>query len=269
MSTGELGGIITCMSLILKFTGSGISYSQSIINSIVIVVILASMVAMILLRTLHRDISRYNSLNDEDGAQEEFGWKMVHADVFRPPNHRMILSVLLGNGAQIFCMAGVTLIFAVLGFLSPSSRGSLVTMALVFYMLFSVISGYVSGLMYKSLQGEHWRRNVLLTAFLVPGIIFAILLTLNFILIARQSSSAVPFGTLLALMAMWFLISIPLCIVGAYFGFRHPGYENPCKTNQIPRQIPPQVFASNLAILSWNSLYVTLGRNSAIRRNLH
>ena len=41
-------------------------------------------------------------------------------------------------------------------------------------------------------------------------------------------------------MAMWFLISIPLCVFGAYFGFRHRGFENPCKTNQIPRQIPPQ-----------------------------
>lgn len=154
----------------------------SIVNSIVIVMILASMVAMILLRTLHRDISRYNSLNDEEGAQEEFGWKMIHADVFRPPSHRMLLSVLLGNGAQILCMGAVTIVFAVLGFLSPSSRGSLVTVALVFYILFSVISGYCSGLIYKTLQGAQWRLNVILTGnpnpnpkhslFLVSSLLF-------------------------------------------------------------------------------------------------
>ncbi|KAH6562874.1 hypothetical protein BASA61_010160 [Batrachochytrium salamandrivorans] len=212
----------------------------SIINSIVIVLILGSMVTMILLRTLHKDIARYNSIGDEDGAQEEFGWKMVHADVFRPPMFRMLLSVLVGNGAQLLYMGSVTLVFAVLGFLSPSSRGALGTMALVFYVLFSTVSGYISAVLYKTLQGEHWRKNVVLTAVLVPGIIFGVLLILNFFLIARNSSSAVPFGTLLALVAMWFLISIPLCIAGAYFGFRHPGYEHPCKTNQIPRQIPPQ-----------------------------
>nr|KAJ3422607.1 hypothetical protein HK105_007288 [Polyrhizophydium stewartii] len=212
----------------------------SIINSIVIVLILASMVTMILLRTLHKDIARYNALGDEDGAQEEFGWKLVHADVFRPPAYRMLLSVLVGNGAQLLYMGGVTLIFAVLGFLSPSSRGALGTMVLVFYILFSAVAGYVSAVLYKTLQGEHWRQNVVLTALLVPGIIFGVLLVLNFFLIARSSSSAVPFGTLLALVAMWFLISIPLCIAGAYFGFRHPGFDNPCKTNQIPRQIPPQ-----------------------------
>ncbi|KAJ3276393.1 hypothetical protein HDV01_005016 [Terramyces sp. JEL0728] len=212
----------------------------SIINAIVIILILASMVTMILLRALHKDISRYNTLGDEDGAQDDFGWKMVHADVFRAPAFRMILCVLLGTGAQLICMLGVTLAFAVLGFLSPSSRGSLGTMALVFYVLFSVVSGYVSSVMYKTYGGENRKQNVLLTAILVPGIVFGILIALNFILIAHESSSAVPFGTFLALIGLWFLVSIPLCIVGSYFGFRHPGFEPPCKTNQIPRQIPPQ-----------------------------
>lgn len=213
----------------------------SIVNSIVIVLILSSMVTMILLRALHRDISRYNTLGDEDAAQDDFGWKMVHADVFRPPVNRMILSVLLGTGAQLLCMVAITLVFAVLGFLSPSSRGSLGTMALIFYIFFSAIAGYVSSIMYKTYLGENRKTNVLMTALLIPGIIFAILLILNFILISKQSSSAVPFGTLLALFAMWFLVSIPLCVVGAYFGFRHAGFEAPCKTNQIPRQIPEQV----------------------------
>ena len=61
------------------------------------------------------------------------------------------------------------LVFAVLGFLSPSSRGALGTMALIFYILFSAVAGYVSAVLYKTLQGEHWRKNVVLTAVLVPG----------------------------------------------------------------------------------------------------
>ncbi|KAI8899476.1 hypothetical protein BC833DRAFT_585481 [Globomyces pollinis-pini] len=217
----------------------------SIINSIVIVLILSSMVTMILLRALHKDISRYNTLGDEDGAQDDFGWKMVHADVFRPPPYRMVLSVLLGTGAQLLCMLGVTLAFAVLGFLSPSSRGSLGTMSLIFYILFSTVSGYVSSLLYKSYMGENRKQNVLLTAVLVPGIIFGILVVLNFILLGNQSSAAVPFGTFIALIAMWFLVSIPLCILGSYFGFRQAGFQPPCKTNQIPRQIPPQPWYLN------------------------
>ena len=42
------------------------------------------MVAMITVRSLHKDIARYNQ-ESADEAQEEFGWKLVHGDVFRPP----------------------------------------------------------------------------------------------------------------------------------------------------------------------------------------
>ena len=36
------------------------------------------MVAMITIRSLHKDIARYNSVESSEEAQEEFGWKLVH-----------------------------------------------------------------------------------------------------------------------------------------------------------------------------------------------
>jgi transmembrane 9 superfamily protein 2/4 len=138
-------------------------------------------------------------------------------------------------------------------------------MALIFYVFFSSIAGYVSSIMYKTYQGENRKQNVVLTAVAVPAIIFSILLLLNFVLIAKHSSAAVPIGTLVALMAMWCLISIPLCVFGAYFGFRHPGYDAPCRTNQIPRQIPSQpwylrTIASALigGILPFGAIFIEL-----------
>jgi transmembrane 9 superfamily protein 2/4 len=56
---------------------------------------------MILLRTLHRDIARYNRLDEEEDAQEEFGWKLVHGDIFRPPRHALLLSVFVGSGSNL------------------------------------------------------------------------------------------------------------------------------------------------------------------------
>merc|ERR1712213_222703 len=84
----------------------------SILNSLVIVLFLSGMVAMILLRTLHKDIARYNQIDSGEDAQEEFGWKLVHGDVFRPPRKGMLLAVFLGSGTQILCMTGITLVFA-------------------------------------------------------------------------------------------------------------------------------------------------------------
>ena len=45
----------------------------------------------------------------QEEAQEEFGWKLVHGDVFRSPRKGMLLSVFLGNGTQLFFMACITL----------------------------------------------------------------------------------------------------------------------------------------------------------------
>ncbi|XP_032410293.1 transmembrane 9 superfamily member 2-like isoform X2 [Xiphophorus hellerii] len=213
----------------------------SIMNSLVIVLFLSGMVAMIMLRTLHKDIARYNQVDQED-AQEESGWKQVHGDVFRPPRKGMLLSVFLGQGTQIFIMTFITLFLACLGFLSPANRGALMTCAVVLWVLLGTPAGYVSARLYKTFGGEKWKTNVLLTALLCPGIVFADFFMMNLILWVEGSSAAIPFGTLVAILAMWFGISVPLTFIGAYFGFKKPAIEQPVRTNQIPRQIPEQSF---------------------------
>lgn len=212
----------------------------SIMNSLVIVLFLSGMVAMIMLRTLHKDIARYNQMDNSDDAQEEFGWKLVHGDVFRPPRNGMLLSVLNGNGVQIFFMTLITLVFACLGFLSPANRGALMTCSLVLYVCLGTPAGFVSARVYKTFGGEKWKSNVILTAFLCPGLVFGMFFILNLILWVQGSSAAIPFTTLLALLALWFGISVPLTFVGAYFGFKKRPIEHPVRTNQIPRQIPDQ-----------------------------
>lgn len=216
----------------------------SILNSCVIVLFLSGMVAMTLMRTLHRDIVRYNQLiessDDHEAALEEFGWKLVHGDVFRAPRYAMLLSVLLGNGVQVISMTLLTLVIACLGFLSPASRGMFMTAALLLYVLLGTPSGYVSARMYKMFGGVAWKTHVLMTAFLCPGVVFAAIFVMNLILWIKGSSSALPFGTLVALLALWFGISVPLTFFGAYFGYRKPVIEQPVRTNQIPRQVPEQ-----------------------------
>lgn len=214
----------------------------SILNSLVIVLFLSGMVAMILMRTLHRDIAIYNQLDNAEDAQEEFGWKLVHGDVFRAPRKGMLLSVFLGSGSQIFCMTLVTLLFACLGFLSPANRGALMTCALVLYVCFGVVAGYVAARIYKTFGGTRWKLNVLLTSLLCPGVVFGVFFVCNLFLWWKDSSAAVPFSTLVALIALWICISIPLTFLGSYFGFKRAPIQHPVRTNQIPRQVPEQSF---------------------------
>jgi len=214
----------------------------SIINSLMIVLFLSGMVAMIMMRTLHRDFNRYNAAETADDMEEETGWKLVHGDVFRPPRMPMLLSVLVGTGVQTLAMSVVTMIFAVLGFLSPANRGGLMTAMLLLFVFMGVPAGYASAFLHKTLKGVDWKKNILLTSCLFPGVIFVCFFILNFFLWGEKSSGAVPFGTMFALLVLWFGISVPLVFLGSYFGYRRKNVELPVRVNQIPRQVPEQVW---------------------------
>ncbi|KAL1990442.1 hypothetical protein VTN49DRAFT_6281 [Thermomyces lanuginosus] len=224
----------------------------SLINSSVFVIFLVGMVSVILLRALRKDIARYNRLDAigledlngtsaaiEDGIQEDSGWKLVHGDVFRCPKSPLLLSVLLGNGAQLFVMTGITVVFALFGLLSPSNRGLLATTIVLLYTLLGFVGGYVSARCYKAFGGEAWKRNIIMTPLLIPGFIFAVFFLLNLFVWAKGSSGAVPFTTMIVVVAIWFIISVPLSFAGSWLGFKARTIEAPTKTNQIPRQIPP------------------------------
>ncbi|KAH8151483.1 uncharacterized protein LAJ45_04688 [Morchella importuna] len=212
----------------------------SLVNSAIIVIFLTGMVGMVLLRALRKDIARYNQLDLNEDVQDDSGWKLVHGDVFRPPKNPMLLSIFLGSGAQLFFMTGATIVFALLGFLSPSNRGSLGTVMILLYTLFGFIGGYVSARTYKSFGGEAWKRNIILTPVFIPGIVFGTFFLLNFFLIFENSSGAVPLTTMLVLVGIWFILSVPLSFGGSWVGFRAPAFQPPVRTNQIPRQIPQQ-----------------------------
>lgn len=214
----------------------------SIINSLMIVLFLSGMVAMIMMRTLYKDISNYNQLDTQDEAQEETGWKLVHGDVFRPPVNSSLLCVYVGTGVQFFGMTLVTMIFALLGFLSPSNRGGLMTALVLLWVFMGIFAGYSSSRLYKMFKGTEWKKTTLKTAFMFPGIVFAIFFILNCMIWGEKSSGAVPFGTMFALIFLWFGISVPLVFVGSYLGFKKPAIEDPVKTNKIPRQIPEQAW---------------------------
>ncbi|MBA0869452.1 hypothetical protein Goshw_028203 [Gossypium schwendimanii] len=214
----------------------------SIINSLMIVLFLSGMVAMIMMRTLYKDIANYNQLETQDEAQEETGWKLVHGDVFRAPINYGLLCVYVGTGVQIFAMSLVTMIFALLGFLSPSNRGGLMTAMVLLWVFMGIFAGYSSSRLYKMFKGTEWKRITLKTAFMFPGILFAIFFVLNALIWGEQSSGAVPFGTMFALVCLWFGISVPLVFVGSYLGFKKPAIEDPVKTNKIPRQILEQAW---------------------------
>ncbi|KAL3623840.1 Transmembrane 9 superfamily member 12 [Castilleja foliolosa] len=217
----------------LKMEGARVHWF-SILNSLMVIFFLAGIVFVIFLRTVRRDLTRYEELDKEAQAQmneELSGWKLVVGDVFREPSHSTLLCVMVGDGVQITGMAVVTIVFAAFGFMSPASRGMLLTGMILLYLFLGIASGYVSVRMWTTIKGssEGWRSISWKTACFFPGIIFVVLTFLNFILWGSNST-------------------------GGHFGTRAEPITYPVRTNQIPREIPARKYPSWLLVLGAGTL---------------
>nr|GEU77332.1 transmembrane 9 superfamily member 1 [Tanacetum cinerariifolium] len=242
----------------------------SIFNSFMMVIFLTGLVSMILMRTLRNDYAKYAREDDdleslERDVSEESGWKLVHGDVFRPPRNLVLLSAVVGTGAQLALLILLVILFAIVATLYIG-RGAIVTTFIVCYALTSFVSGYVSGGMYSRNGGKHWIKSMILTASLFPFLCFGIGFVLNTIAIFYGSLAAIPFGTMVVVFVIWAFISFPLALLGTVVGRNWSGApNNPCRVKTIPRPIPekkwyltPSVVSIMGGLLPFGSIFIEM-----------
>ncbi|WZY97463.1 hypothetical protein YC2023_069792 [Brassica napus] len=242
----------------------------SIFNSFMMVIFLTGLVSMILMRTLRNDYAKYAREDDdleslERDVNEESGWKLVHGDVFRPPFSLVLLSAVVGTGAQLALLILLVILMAIVGTLYVG-RGAIVTTFIVCYALTSFVSGYVSGGMYSRSGGKHWIKCMVLTASLFPFLCFGIGFILNTIAIFYGSLAAIPFGTMVVVFVIWGFISFPLALLGTVVGRNWSGApNNPCRVKTIPRPIPekkwyltPSVVSLMGGLLPFGSIFIEM-----------
>lgn len=194
--------------------------------------------------------------SDDEALEDITGWKLVHGDIFRPPAYSGLLAPIVGSGTQLVFVAAGLILLGCFGVLNPSVRGGYINCAVALFIIAGVFSGYFSGRVYKTFGGQQWQKNVLVvrmpfgrsvqrdlhllqTGILIPGLFFATVFVLNLFVWAQAASTAVPFGTLVGLVALWLLIQLPLVYVGSWYGYTMVGaWGHPIKVNAIPRQIP-------------------------------
>lgn len=116
------------------------------------------------------------------------------------------------------------LILAVLGTFYPGDGGALYTAAIVLYALTAGmfyfysspyplrsvlilyllgISGMVASAFYKKLNGDRWAWNIVLTASLYALPLFIVASVVNIIAATFHTTSALPFSTLVSILAIW------------------------------------------------------------------
>ncbi|XP_019745569.1 transmembrane 9 superfamily member 1 [Hippocampus comes] len=224
----------------------------SIINSLVLVVLLLGFVIIILMRVLKNDFARYNveeEAGSDDLDQGDNGWKIIHTDVFRFPPYKSLLCAVLGVGAQFLTLATGIIVMALLGMFNVHHHGAINSAAIVLYALTSCVSGYVSCSFYTQINGKRWVWNIILTSTLFSAPLFLTWSVVNSVHWWSGSTQALPATTVLLLLGAWVLVGFPLTVIGGIVGKnRAGGFQAPCRTRNIARQIPAQPWYKHAAV---------------------
>jgi len=241
----------------------------SIFNSFMMVIFLVGLVSMILMRTLRKDYARYSKEDDLDDMErdlgDEYGWKQVHGEVFRTPAFCTVLSSLIGCG---FHLAAVTLVVTVLVIMGDlyMGRGSIMSTIIFVYAATSPVNGFFGGAMYSQFGGKNWIRQMILSAFMLPGLVCTSTFMINFVAMYYHASRAIPFGTMVAIASICLFVILPLNLVGTVLGRNINGQPNhPCRVSPVPRPIPekkwfmePSVIILLGGILPFGSIFIEM-----------
>ncbi|TPX54772.1 hypothetical protein PhCBS80983_g05768 [Powellomyces hirtus] len=241
----------------------------SIANSFMMVLFLFGLVTIILIRTLRRDYARYDReeglLDLDRDLGDDYGWKQVHGDVFRSPSRLTILATFIGTGLQLIVLALCMIVLTILADLYLE-RATILTVTIFIYALTSMLGGYVSGSFYCKYGGRNWVRTMVLTAAFWPATVALVVNIVNFAAISITSSRAIPFGTMMTVVAIWAFLVFPLTLIGYIVGKNFTKTpEFPCRVNPIPRPIPdkiwyaePWVIVSLAGVFPFASIFIEL-----------
>ena len=219
----------------------------SSVNSILAGLSLSLLVAVILLRTVWVDITKYRNMHSlldvpeaRDGDMEDTGWKLVSGDVFRKPARSWWLSAMVGCGTHLAATATLMLFIAATSIVSPAARGGFLSWCLISFFLMSGAGGYAGArtLVNISQSPTGWKSVCLGTVsmFFLPT--FALLVLLNVVIWHKHSTGGVPAWAMAVLFALWLLVSVPLTLLGGFFASGKEHFTYPTSTNSIPREIP-------------------------------
>lgn len=147
-----------------------------------------------------------------------------------------------------------------------TERSSLLGAAIFVYAATSPVNGYFGGSLYSRFGGKLWIRQMLIGAFLFPSLVCGMAFAMNFIAIYYHASRAIPFLTMLAVVAICFFIILPLTLVGTILGRNLAGQaDHPCRINAVPRPIPekkwymePYVIALMGGVLPFGSIFIEM-----------
>lgn len=236
----------------------------SLVNSLVLVCLVSLVVAVAMFRLLKSDLQATPSLPishaDSDSGLSGL-WKNLVNVVMQSPAQVSFLSTLCASGIQcLVAIFGVIVIFVIntnLSFGGSSSsaffnshQGAFFTCSVVLLLASGFVAAYAGIVVHKVLSNElpgtiYQRGRVFvlscLFASVLPMTILSVVLTINLFVWAKESSNALPFGTIVVLILLFAIIELPLGMLGGILGNR---FEFPSKSFMITSYVADKKSAS-------------------------
>ena len=224
-----------------------------LIFSNILIFIFTFGIFIILTKTVNKDLDKYNadSVISDTVTIDEYGWKQISGDVFRSPRHQKTLSTFIGTGFEILCLLVVSLILSLIGFIKPEIRSKMINYIFMCCIMFGIISGYVSTLIYRYIGGKEWLKNCIITAFFFPIISLTILGIIRILMTFEQSSASFKISQMALLCFLWLFVSSPLVFAGTLISLMKKKITYPCKINSLPTAIGKKPWYLHLQYISW------------------
>eukprot|EP00331_Platyophrya_macrostoma_P007576 CAMPEP_0176425048 /NCGR_PEP_ID=MMETSP0127-20121128/11181_1 /TAXON_ID=938130 /ORGANISM="Platyophrya macrostoma, Strain WH" /LENGTH=574 /DNA_ID=CAMNT_0017806183 /DNA_START=34 /DNA_END=1758 /DNA_ORIENTATION=+ len=206
-----------------------------------------------------------NDTGDSKVDDDKSKIKSLRNEVFLRPAYSNVLAAATGSGVQLML---IVILMCFLGTSGTyySGRGSLYTTAVVIYSLTAVIAGVVSSRVYMFIGGKLQSLNIIFTACLFPVPLFTVAFLINIFAWVRSLTSALPFVTIIFVLFMWAVVTIPLTIFGGITAGRTKQDELIADANAnvkgTPRVIPNELkswcFALAGGLLPATVMYIEL-----------
>mmetsp|Transcript_68246 Transcript_68246/g.192402 ORF Transcript_68246/g.192402 Transcript_68246/m.192402 type:complete len:632 (-) Transcript_68246:116-2011(-) len=215
----------------------------SVVNSFMLCLFLCAVVAIILMKTLKRDFTRYSvneaeELDTMDGSGEESGWKQINGDVFRRPDNLALFTVFHATGCHLACTVLFVLLFAIANSYY-AQRGATATSFVISYLCTVIVGGYEGGRVYRTFGGQHWKRTMFYQCTFMPALVLITFIVINTTAILYRSTMTVPFKTILIILVGFAVLCVPLHTVGTLLGRRTAAEKSfPCRVHHLKRPIP-------------------------------
>ncbi|KAI5968807.1 hypothetical protein CANMA_002243 [Candida margitis] len=222
----------------------------SFVNSTVLIFLASLIVMIVMIKVLKKDIRQQSPglpISEIDLAGNSGdtsiaaagsgggGWKNLADRVNNTPQAELVLTTLVSGGIQmLIAIVGVIILVSLNSIKSRhyffnNHQGAFFSFSIFCLMGSGLVSSFVGMILHKVFRNETNKKyDIIKTLILslmfsavLPALLFMLMFILNFFVWAQDSSTALPFGTIVVFVLLFILIQCPLDVIGGVYGNRY------------------------------------------------